>query len=370
MDSFSTEAEQEAAPTRDRRLERREGSTPWSCVIDPDALDREVDDASDLLDGAATSREDEQRRDYLRRYSQRADGPGLYRREIVADAKLVERLRALRDEVPNGVQVIDVVERAAQLSRHARAPLRVPPLIISGPPGTGKTRLARRIADVLGVSLTVIDGGSTHDSGPITGNALSYKGSGPGKVVRALLEGGTMSPVVLFDEVEKSRGYQSGVRPLDALLPLLEPTTARRFTDEYIGLSADASGVVWICTANSTAALPAPLLDRAIALEMPPLGRAELQRAAQRMLDELLVASALPAASLDRRALAALGSIGLRAARRTLQLALGPALDAGRPAPDASDIAAAAKLVRPPPRRARAKPSRAREPAGFVRFGA
>jgi hypothetical protein len=137
-----------------------------------------------------------------------------------------------------------------------------------------------------------------------------------------------------------------------------------------VGLSADASGVVWICTANSAARLPAPLLDRAITLAMPPLGAAELRRAFQRLLDELLAECALPTATLSGPALAALSRSGLREARRVLRLALGPALEAGRPAPDAADIAGAVALMRPPARRPRQPATPDRPPVGFVRFGA
>ena len=357
-------AGREGAERRDRR------STPWSYVLDPQALEREVGDGGSPPDvgAAATSREDEQRHDYLRRYLDAGDD--LLRREIVADEAMIDRLRALRDEVPNGADVIEVVERAARLSRHAHAPLRVPPTVILGPPGVGKTRLARRLAEVLGTSLTVIDGASTSDPGPITGNAPSYRGSGPGKVIKALLEGDTISPIILFDEIEKSFGYHEGVKPLSALLPLLEPTTARSFTDDYIGLRANASGVIWICTANDTAGLPSPLLDRVIVIAMPPLGRAEFRRAVQRMLSELLAEAGLPAAQLDGSALTALTGVGLREARRVLQLSIGPALDAGRPAPSASDIAGAARLVRGSTRRPRPKPPIVRPPVGFMRFGA
>ena len=100
-----TMARLEGLGQRDRR------STPWSPVIDPRALEREI-----RIDGTApddvvqaTSPEDERRHAWLRRYAEGADGPGLYRPEIIADEPMIERLRALKTEVPNGAAVIEVM---------------------------------------------------------------------------------------------------------------------------------------------------------------------------------------------------------------------------------------------------------------------
>ncbi len=139
---------------------------PSVALIDPDRLARELGSGSGFSSDpderfGATSREDEDRRDFLRRY---ADQPeGLYRPHLIADAATDARLAALRAEAPNAAVLIDIARRAALLSRHAGSPLRLPPVLVVGPPGTGKSRIGRRLAEALGTTLTVIDGGTTTD---------------------------------------------------------------------------------------------------------------------------------------------------------------------------------------------------------------
>ncbi len=263
-------------------------AVPGVMLIDPEILDRAIGSTSFCGDRPEpTSREDEDRLAFLRRYAE-ADG-GLFRRHIVADAAMVAGLKALRAEAPNAGALIDVVERAALLSWHANTPLRVPPVLAVGPPGTGKSRVARRIAEVLQSTLVVIDGGATKDQGPFVGHDVGYRGSGPGKVARALLDGQSSAPCLLVDEVDKVSAYNYGVRPLDSLLALLEPTTAGDFTDCYIGLPMHAEGMVVLMTANDVAGLPGPLLDRVVIVDMPRLNRAATRDAIRRIFAELLV---------------------------------------------------------------------------------
>ena len=351
------------------------GATPVRGItlIDPDSLARQVGPdpfPADPGDGPEpTSREDEDRLAFLRRYA----GPRrLFRPCLVADDGTIARLKALRAEAPNAGRMIEVVERAALTSRHAGSTLSVPPVLAVGPPGTGKTTIARKIADALGQALTVIDGGATKDQGPFVGHDVGYRGSGPGHIARALLDGRTASPVVLLDEVDKVSGYNHGVQPLDALLALLEPGTARAFVDNYIGLPLRADHVIWLLTANAIERLPPPLLDRVVVVDVQPLGRAGTRAVVRRISAELLASHGLPAAEIGDGALDLLEKTGLRAARRILSLAIGPALAAGRAAPDAADIAGAAALLdRPVPRRPRPDKAPAadrRAPVGFVHF--
>lgn len=343
---------------------------PGVVLIEPALLRREIgcdfvgDEPSE-----ATSVEDEQRRKVLRRY---ASAPGgLFRRHLIADGATLARLAALRAEAPNAASLIEIVERACLLSLHAGAPLRLPPLLLVGMPGTGKSRVARRLAEIIGTTLTVIDGGSTTDRGPIVGHDPGYRGSSPGKVATSLLDGSTASPLILLDEICKVSSYSPTVRPLDALLPLFEPSTARSFIDTYIGLPVRADGVLWLMTANTVDRLPAPLLDRVVVVEMPPLSRAETRHVLRSVFAEVMAEHGLPVSHLDDAAVKRLERSGLRVARRILTLALGPALAAGRAAPDAADVAAAAALTNRPARKAR-RPKQPKRPSrrqiGFVHF--
>ncbi len=329
-----------------------QGSTHGVMLIDPETLRRDLgsDRPFILDDDEGTSREDLQRRAFLRRY---LDQPqGLFRRHLIADRAMVARLEHLVATTPNGRDAIDVVLRAATLSLHTGMPFRSPPLLIVGPPGTGKTRLASGLARALATTMTVIDGGMTSDPGPISGHHVSWRGSGPSKVARALLDGPMAGPLVLLDELEKVASYNLSVQPLAALLPLLEPSTAATFTDAYLELPIRAEGVVWIATANDVEGLPAPLLDRMVVVIMPTLTRRETEAAVRRLFAELLATHGLGAVDLPAAAIDLLASTGLRQAQRALALALGPALAAGRPAPDRGDVVAALRLVlRPEPQR-------------------
>ena len=328
-----------------------ESSRHGAMLIDPDALARDLGSPDfPFVDDEGTSREDAQRRAFLRRY---LDQPhGLYRRHLVADRATVARLEQLAADTPNGHDAVEVILRAATLSLHTGMPLRSPPLLVVGPPGTGKTRLAAGLAKALGTTMMCIDGGMTSEPSPFSGNHVSFRGSSPSKVARALLDGPTTGPLIQVEEIDKISSYNQSVQPLTALLTLFEPSTASRFVDNYLELPIRADGVVWIATANDISGLPAPLLDRMVVVTMPALTRCETEIAVRRMFSELLAANGLPAADLPDAAVDLLAFTGLRQAQRVLALALGPALAAGRPAPNRGDIAAALRLVlEPEPKR-------------------
>lgn len=186
----------------------------------------------------------------------------------------VELARKILERDHNGLEKVKerILEYLAvkQLNPELRHQI----ICLAGPPGTGKTSIARSVAEAMHRKFVRVSLGGVRDEADIRGHRKTYVGSMPGRIVTALTQAGSMNPLILLDEIDKLTSDAHG-DPSSALLEVLDGEQNKAFRDHFVEMPIDLSSCVFIATANTLDTIPAPLFDRMEVIELHSYSRHE-----------------------------------------------------------------------------------------------
>ncbi|MBB4199641.1 hypothetical protein CCR94_07200 [Rhodoblastus sphagnicola] len=317
------------------------------------ALIRAAETAAGSTEFGAAASEEAKRLAHLKDIATSFIGPE--RSLLVGDDGMIGDLQRLGEAAPNLGPLVKLFIREAMSSRRTGSPMTMPPLLLLGPPGVGKTYVAKRLAIAIGTAFVPIEMTMLDDVGDIGGHTMSWKAARPGVIARTLLDEPWACPIIVLDEIEKAPRYAHSERPLDLFHVLFEAESARRFRDGYLRLTMRADHIFFVATANSIENIPPAVLDRCLVVTIDRPSLAEGRAIAEGLFRNFAAARPGIAGHPTRAILDVLARHSPRHVRRILHVAAGYAAARDATALNVIDLEAAEAMVgagaEPEPRR-------------------
>jgi len=255
-----------------------------AAAVDPPA---QGSDCVVVIRGKIPESTDRPERDYLRCYEVLRQPVAL---TVLPDRVALGEIRsALEAEFPWAIEAIEaVMSDLFARRRHGAVRLGLAPILLAGLPGTGKTRFAQRLSELLGTPNTVINLAGMSDVKLLKGVTRGWASNRPSRMVEFIQQTRVANPLFVLDEIDKAGEHSSnGGDPQEALLDLLEPGNARRYQDIYLMTECDLSHCLYVATSNSLARVPAPLLSRLRPVFFPQPGPEHAECIVKGMLADL-----------------------------------------------------------------------------------
>jgi ATP-dependent Lon protease len=266
---------------------------------------------------------------------------------IIPGREEIDAVGTLFAKAPHLARFFDVIIPSLGAARQTGRPLALPPILLLGPPGVGKTHIARELAKAIGMPALSISMPNQSTTNVFAGRDMSWKSPAIGMVARTLITEKSAPPLFILDEIDKSAGRDTEYGDqLGPLHDLLEVSTAQAFEDELLKLRFDASRLFWIATANDLASLPASLLDRFLIIEVPAPSEPQMIVVLESLYRDLISAwGEWFSPDLPWHVAKALRQTHPRKARQTLSLALTLAASANRHLLEVEDVTRASLVL-------------------------
>jgi ATP-dependent Lon protease len=285
------------------------------------------------------------RYEWLARLAQDPDN-GL-RPLITPTEQQIDAVKTLYRSVPHLERLFDIVVPSLGAAFQTGRPFDLPPILLLGPPGVGKTHIARELAKAIGMPTVSISMPNQSTAQVFCGRDMSWKSPAIGTVARTLITNKSASPLFILDEIDKTAGRETEYGDqLGPLHDLLDPSTAIAFEDELLKIRFDASKSMWIATANDLASLPPSLIDRFLVIEVFAPDERQMIAVLHSLYGDLVTAwggwfvTKLPSAVAQ-----ALRQTHPRKARQTLSMALTMAANRNSHILEVEDVSNALRIV-------------------------